>query len=234
MNIVITGGSKGIGKALAERYASENHNILICSRSEETLQKTAREIGEKYPEASVRYFAADLSDKDAAGKFSEWIGSLNIPTDVLINNAGNFLPGSIYNEPEGTLEEMIRSNLYSAYYLTRLLLPGMIKRKSGHIFNMCSIASLNAYANGGSYSISKYALDGFSKNLREELKPFDIKVTSVYPGAVFTDSWRQSGLPESRFLEVGDISSLIYTASTLSPGACPEELVIRPLQGDID
>jgi short-subunit dehydrogenase len=109
--------------------------------------------------------------------------------DILINNAGIFTPGSIYNEEDGLLQSMIETNVYSAYHLTRCLVPKMIEAKQGHIFNMCSIASLNAYANGGSYSISKFALLGFSKNLREELKPHHIKVTAVSPGAVMSDSW---------------------------------------------
>ena len=128
---------------------------------------------------------------------------------------------------------MIAANLYSAYYVTRALLPSMMKKKAGHIFNMCSIASLQAYSNGGSYSISKYALMGFSKNLREELKPYNIKVTTVYPGAVYTSSWEGSGIEPSRILEVYDIAEMIYAASLLSPQACVEDIVIRPQQGDL-
>jgi len=99
---------------------------------------------------------------------------------------------------------------------------------------MCSIASLAAYHNGGSYSISKFALMGFSKNLREELKPYNLKVTAVYPGAVYTSSWEGSGIPPSRIMEVSDVASLIYAASQLSPQACVEDIVLRPQQGDLD
>ncbi|MEO6220219.1 MAG: SDR family oxidoreductase, partial [Ginsengibacter sp.] len=133
----------------------------------------------------------------------------------------------------GTLEKMIEVNLYSAYHLTRALLPSMMKKNHGHIFNMCSIASLQAYNNGGAYSISKYALMGFSKNLREEMKPYNIKVTSVYPGAVYTSSWEGSGIDPSRILEVNDIADMIYAASQLSPQACIEDIVIRPQAGDL-
>lgn len=232
MNIVITGGSKGIGKAVAMRYAAENHNIFIGARTEHQLRETAAEIRKAYPSAEVSYYSADLSKREEVSAFGEWVLMSCVP-DILVNNAGTFLPGSIHNEQEGTLEAMIEGNLYSTYHLSRILLPKMIERRSGHIFNMCSIASLNAYANGGSYSISKYALAGFSKNLREEMKPFDIKVTSVYPGAVYTDSWKESGLPESRFIRPEDIAELIYTTSLLSPRACVEELIIRPQEGDI-
>ena len=117
----------------------------------------------------------DISKKENATAFGNYCLKDGVP-DILINNAGNFLPGNIHEEKDGVFEEMIATNLHSAYHLTRILLPAMMKAKSGHIFNMCSIASLAAYKNGGSYSISKFALLGFTKNLREELKSFNIKV----------------------------------------------------------
>jgi NADP-dependent 3-hydroxy acid dehydrogenase YdfG len=109
----------------------------------------------------------------------------------------------------------------------------MMERKSGHIFNMCSIASLQAYANGGAYSISKFALHGFSKNLREEMKPHGIKVTSIHPGAVMSDSWGNYDNTEKRIMEADDIAKMIYAASQLSIQACVEDIVIRPQLGDL-
>jgi NADP-dependent 3-hydroxy acid dehydrogenase YdfG len=109
----------------------------------------------------------------------------------------------------------------------------MIAQQSGHIFNMCSIASLQAYNNGGAYSISKFALAGFSKNLREEMKQHGIKVTTVYPGAAFTDSWAGSGVDPQRIMEASDIAEMIYTASRLSPQACVEDILLRPQLGDL-
>ena len=153
--------------------------------------------------------------------------------DILINNAGTFEPGSIYNERDGLLEDQLAINMYSAYHVTRELLPAMMKRRSGHIFNLCSIAALKAYNNGGAYSISKYAMNGFSKNLREEMKQFNIKVTSVFPGATLTDSWGDFDNSNNRIMEADDIAKMIYTASQLSPAACVEEIVIRPQLGDL-
>jgi NADP-dependent 3-hydroxy acid dehydrogenase YdfG len=109
----------------------------------------------------------------------------------------------------------------------------MMKRKSGHIFNICSIASLHAYENGGAYSISKYAMYGFSKNLREEMKPHGIKVTSVFPGAVLTDSWGNYDNSKKRIMEAADIAEMVYASSQLSPAACVEDIVIRPQLGDL-
>lgn len=231
-NIVISGASKGIGKAIAEKFAIEKNNVFICSRNEKILTNTTNEINKKYGD-QVQSFAANLTQKNDVLKFADWILDKCEAVDVLINNAGDFIPGSIYNEEEGTLEKMINVNLFSAYHLTRALLPTMMKKKSGHIFNMSSIASLSAYHNGGSYSISKYALTGFSKNLREEMKSFNIKVTTVYPGAVYTSSWEDAGVLPQRIMEADDIVNMIYAASLLSPQACVEDIVIRPILGDL-
>jgi short-subunit dehydrogenase len=128
---------------------------------------------------------------------------------------------------------MIDVNLYTAYRLTRKILPAMKSNKSGHIFNMCSVASLKAYRNGGAYSISKYALLGFSENLREELKPYGIKVTAICPGATHTPSWEGSGVPEDRIMEAGDIAEMLWSAYKLSSQANVEMIVMRPVKGDL-
>lgn len=233
MNVVITGASQGIGKATAEKYAAGGHNLLLCSKNEKRLLHAAEDIRKKNKEIDILTYSADLSDKKQVKEFANWILKKNISIDILVNNAGNFLPGSLYKEKEGVLEKMIAVNLYCAYHLTRALLPEMMKKKSGHIFNICSIAALKAYANGGSYSISKYALMGFSKNLREEMKPYNIKVTTLYPGAVYTSSWEGSGIDPKRIMETNDIADSIYSISRLSPQACVEDIVLRPQLGDL-
>lgn len=232
MDIVITGGSKGMGKAVAEKFSTSENNIFICARDGQELEETTRYLNEKYG-ARVKYFTTDLSEKENVLKFAAWVSEQSNAVDILVNNAGYFIPGSVYDEEEGTLRKMIDIHLFGAYHLTRALLPAMMKKRSGHIFNMSSIAALSAYKNGGSYSISKYALMGFSKNLREEMKPFNIKVTTVYPGAVYTASWEGAGVLPERIMEVNDIASLIHSISLLSPQACVEDIVIRPLLGDL-
>ncbi|MEP6724359.1 MAG: SDR family oxidoreductase [Bacteroidota bacterium] len=233
MNVVITGASKGFGKAIAETFAAKGHNLFICSRNEIALYKAMEDLLNRYPGVKVKAKARDISIKEEAKDFGEWLLANAYNIDVLVNNAGRFIPGSIHNEEDGSLEEMMQTNVYSAYHLTRTLLPSMMKRKSGHIFNMCSIASLNAYNNGGAYSISKFALHGFSKNLREELKPHHIKVTAVFPGASYTDSWSGSGVDPKRIMEANDIAAMIYAATQLSPQACVEDIIMRPQLGDL-
>jgi short-subunit dehydrogenase len=181
MNVVVTGASRGIGKAIADIFGANGYDLFLISKSDIALYKAMEELQTKYPAVTIKAKAFDLSTgaKDAG----RWILDAAIVPDILVNNAGLFEPGSVHNELEGLLESQMAINVYSAYHLTRTLLPKMMERKSGHIFNMCSIASLQAYHNGGAYSISKYAMHGFSKNLREEMKPHNIKVTAIHPGA---------------------------------------------------
>ncbi len=235
MNIVITGASRGIGKRIAEVFAEDKkgHTILLCARNEKTLSAAATDLQSRFPRTNVWFKALDIGNKEGAKAFGFWVLEKISKIDVLINNAGTFVPGDISNEPDGALEKMLGVNLFSAYHLTRSLLPSMLEHKSGHIFTICSIAGLQAYPNGGAYSISKFALLGFTKNLRHELMPHGIKVTAIIPGAVYTDSWIGSGVPPERIVEADDIARLIYTAAHLSPQATVEEIVIRPQEGDL-
>jgi short-subunit dehydrogenase len=232
MNVIVTGASKGIGKAIAEIFAANGYNLFLCSRGELTLYKTVEELMTKFPGVTIKAKPFDLSKKEEAIAFGNWCLSFAVP-EILINNAGSFEPGNVHNEPDAVLESQMAVNLYSAYHVSRALLPKMMAKRSGHIFNICSIASLQAYENGGAYSVSKYAMHGFSKNLREEMKPFNIKVTSVFPGAVSTDTWGSFDNSSHRIMEANDIAKMIYAATQLSPGACVEDIVLRPQLGDL-
>lgn len=232
MNIVITGASKGLGKAMAEIFAAGGHTLYLCSRGESGLHETVRQLTHRFPAADIRFTTADLSEKVSVEKFAAWVLEHGVP-DILVNNAGQFIPGSIHAEPEGVLDQMLAQNLFSAYHLTRRLLPSMMAKRNGHIFNICSIASLHAYDNGGSYSISKYALLGFTRNLREEMKSFGIKVTAVIPGAAYTASWEGAGIDPARIMTASDIAIMVEAASRLSPQACVEDIVLRPVLGDL-
>ncbi len=230
---IITGASRGFGKAIAEIFAANGYNLVLTARKPVALYTAMESLQTRYPDIEIKARPADIGKKAEVLALGEWMLHTVHKIDVLVNNAGSFVPGSVHSEPDGALEEMMETNLYSAYHLTRALLPRMMEQGSGHIFNMCSIASLNAYPNGGAYSISKFALLGFSKNLREEMMPHGIKVTAVLPGAAYTDSWIGSGVDPNRIMEAADVAKLIFAASQLSPRACVEEIVVRPQLGDL-
>ncbi len=220
--VVVTGGTKGIGRAIANRFVAEGFDVVVCARSVEDIQ-----------EPKLLPFAADLATREGVNSLIDYVHSLDRPVEVLVNNTGIFQPGQIHNEAEGTFEQLINTNVASAYHLTRGLLGGMISRRQGHIFMMCSTASITAYTNGGSYCISKFALLGMSRVLREELKPHGVKVTAILPGATLTSSWEGTDLPEERFLKPEDVADSTWAAYSLSKSAVVEEMLIRPQLGDI-
>ncbi|HUB60725.1 MAG TPA: SDR family NAD(P)-dependent oxidoreductase [Puia sp.] len=233
MTSIITGASRGLGKAIAGQFAAAGYDLVLSSRDDVALDAAVRELGDRYPAVTIRSKAADLSDRQQAKGLGRWVLESGEAVDVLVNNAGQFIYGSLGSEADGVLEQLIAVNLYSAYHLTRALLPAMMARKAGHIFNICSIASLKAYHHGGAYGISKFALAGFSANLREEMKGHGIKVTAVYPGAAYTDSWAGSGVDPHRIMEAADIARMVVAATGLSLQATVEEIVMRPQLGDL-
>lgn len=233
MKVLVTGGTKGIGKAIVDLFFDHGAEVAICARSQSDLEQQRIELLEKDPARVIWIKKCDVSDKAELDRLSQDLLRDWGRVDILVNNAGVFLPGETCQENEGALERMIETNLYSAYHLTRLLVPSMIEAGSGHIFNMCSIASKIAYPNGGSYSISKFALLGFTKVLREELKAKGIRVTAILPGATWSDSWAGVDLPEERLIQAHDIALAVWSASQMSPAAVVEEIIIRPQLGDL-
>lgn len=233
MNVIITGATKGMGRAIAEQFAAAGYDVVACSRTENDLLEMKKDFLAKYPAVSVTVKSVNTADAGQVKDFGKWILDSHITPDVLVNNAGYFVPGTIYNEQDGTIEKMMAVNVYSAYHLSRTLLPVMMERKQGHIFNICSIAAFQPLPNVGSYGISKFALLGLTKHLREEMKSFGIKVTAVLPGATYTGSWDGSGINPQRIMEANDVAKMVFAASQLSPMAVVEDIILRPQLGDL-
>jgi short-subunit dehydrogenase len=231
--IVVTGGSKGIGKSIISTFASNGFDVVTCARSSDDLVVLANWFERKFESCSLTTCVADLSLKEGTAKFVEIIAGLGRPVEVLVNNAGSFLPGSILAEEEGVFDQMIAANLSSAYHVSRGILPSMISQGRGHLFMMCSTASFVPYVNGGSYCIAKYGLLGMTRVLREELKPQGIKVTAIMPGATYTDSWKDSDLPEERLMDPDDVAAAVYSGYSLSSRSVMEEIILRPQLGDL-
>ena len=231
--VVITGGTKGIGKALVEKFLAHGFSVSTCARNSEDLEKLKLDLNKKYPNANLHVFSADLSRKESCEEFIKFTNSLNKRIEVLVNNTGVFIQGQIHEEEDGVLEQMMNTNLYSAYHITRGFVKQMKTDKQGYIFNICSTASITPYVNGGSYCISKYALMGMTKVLREEMKEHNVKVSAVLPGATFTASWEGVGIPEERFMKSEDVADAIWGAYELSDRVVMEEILLRPQLGDL-
>jgi NADP-dependent 3-hydroxy acid dehydrogenase YdfG len=231
--IVVSGCTKGIGRAICEHFAEAGFNIAGFARNKNDVEEMNKYFENRFSNQQFLFLPADASKKSEVINFATEVKNKFQTIDILINNAGVFLPGNILEEADGTIEKMMDTNVLSAYHLTREILPRMIEKKNGHVFNMCSIASIKAYENGGSYTISKFAMLGFSKQLRMETQNKNIKVTAIMPGATLTDSWGETDLPSTRFIEPSAIAKTIFSIYSLSDSADVEEIIIRPQLGDL-
>lgn len=230
---VVTGGSKGIGKAIILKLASEGYDIYTCSRGEESLLQLANEVKILYPKINIYSIPLDISKKEQAKDFVSFVKTKCNHLDILVNNAGTFIQGKTIEEADDTLSLLLETNLLSAYYVTKGLLSLLSNNEPTYIFNMCSVASIQAYPNGGSYSVSKFALLGYTKALRQELLNTNIKVSAILPGATWSDSWNGVDLPKDRLMEAEDIAKIIVATTQLSPSAVIEDIILRPQLGDI-
>lgn len=231
--ILVSGCTKGIGLAIVNKFAKEGFNIAGCARSKDDLEQLFTFLATQYPSQQFFMEVCDVSISDQLKTFAVDVLNEFKQVDVLVNNAGVFMPGSILQEDEGVFEKQFLTNVSSTYHLCRIIGSDMVKKGKGHIFNICSTASITAYTNGGSYCISKFAMFGLTQVLREELIEKKIKVTAVLPGATLTDSWKESDLPPNRFIPAEDIAKLVYNAYELSEFTNVEQILVRPLAGDI-
>lgn len=225
---VVTGGSKGIGLAIVKKLLSEGFKVLTASRSMGELSA----LKEQYRD-DLEINLIDLIAQDGINLLAGKIRSVTDRVDMLVNNAGVFMPGQIHKEADGNYETQMQLNITAPYHLTRATLPLMIPFKDGYIFNICSTASIVPYIDGGSYCISKHALLGFSKVLRQEMIPYNIGVSSILPGATLTDSWAGTDFPESRFIQPSFIADTLFFAWTNRANMVMEEVLLRPMQGDL-
>jgi len=231
MNIAITGASKGIGRAIAHRFAAAGYNIIAIARTPEGLNQLAADLNNQYPGVEVLCLTADLASKEATLAAAEEIKTLKRPLDILVNNAGLYLEGQVLTEPAHQLEQMLSVNLLAPYYLCRALAPML--SENGHIINICSVASREVNERNGSYAITKHGLLALNKALRQELMKAGKRVTAILPGPTWTASWEGAPLPEERLMPPEDVAAAVWSAVQMSARTVVEEVVIRPQLGDL-
>lgn len=232
---VITGATKGIGRAIAEQLWALGYSMAVCSRSADDLIVMGEVLSKDAQTADQRVLTqvCDVSDQKQVEAFAKTIHDTWGRVDILVNNAGSFEPGKLIEEPDGTLQRLLQTNVMSAYWLSRGLLPDLRSASSALIVNICSIASMQAYPPGGSYAVSKFALRGLSTTLRDELKEEGIKVTSIFPGATWSASWEGVDMPQERLMLASDVAQSVVGLLSLSPQAVVEEILLRPQLGDL-
>ena len=233
MNVLITGATKGIGKAIAMNMAKNSHNLALCARNEADLIILQKEIKTLYPNIEVFTKVVNCAVKTEVNAFADAALEKFNHMDILINSVGIFKPGLILEEEDDSLDIHLKTNVFSAYYLYKKLAPGMIKRLNGFIFNICSVASISTIKNAGSYCVTKAALLSLNNTMREELMQFDVKVSAILPGSTLTDSWQGTDIPHQEFIKPEDVASAIEMILNLSSGANVDQILIKPIHGQL-
>jgi 3-oxoacyl-[acyl-carrier protein] reductase len=228
MNAVITGATRGIGRAIAIKLAENGYNIAVCARDNTALEELAAAL--LYTGVKVFYQAADCTLKDDVYSFCEHTAAEFGSIEVLVNNAGTFIPGPFLDEDDSSFEEQQLLNVNAAYYFSKFFGKIMRLQESGSIFNICSVASKEIIENAGSYCVTKSALLSLNHVLRQELSRYNVKVTAILPGSTLTSSWEGTTIPPEQFVQPEDIATTLITILNLSSGVNVEEVVLKPLQ----
>jgi len=234
--ILITGATSGFGKATAEKFAANNWNCIITGRRADKLHALADDLREKY-QVRILSLVFDVQNK---AQVQEQLGNLpdtwkNI--DVLVNNAGLALGRDSFQDASvDDWDIMLDTNVKGLAYVTKAIIPNMMQRKEGHIFNIGSTAAKEVYPNGNGYCASKHAVDALSKSMRIDLLPYKIKVTGIHPGAADTEfsQVRFKGNEEKanavyvgyKPLYANDIADIIFYCAHLPEHVCINDLVV--------
>ena len=237
--VFITGATSGIGKACAEKFAAAGDNIIINGRRSGRLTDLKKSIEKDF---NVKVFETVF---DVQNKEEVFSAINNLPEewkaiDILINNAGLALGRDYFDEADiEDWDTMLQTNVNGLLYVSRAVTPFMIKRNSGHIINLGSVAAKEMYEKGNVYCVSKAAVDAISKTMRIDLLQHRIKVTVIHPGAVETEFAlvRYKGDKEKALetykgftpLTAMDIAETIYYAASLPPHVCINDLVITTI-----
>lgn len=223
---VVTGGSKGIGKAIARSLAQAGSRVVITARNQAELTETAKELSSNG--SQILPVVMDVRDpaqvSKAAGETREKFGA----ADILINNAGIGIFNDVLTMKHEEFQAVIETNLYGVFYCTQAFLPGMIEKNEGCIINISSLAGKNNFAGGSVYCASKHALNSFAECLMLEIRKHNIKVSTICPGSVATDFSPESA-QKSWALTSEDVAEAVMAVLNGSPGSLMSLIEMRPL-----
>lgn len=231
--VLITGASQGIGAAIAKTFAREVKGVRLAlvARNVKKLQavaKTCAKLG-----AKAEAFECDASNEESVALMAGAVAKRFGPVDVLINNAGAFTMAPFVDTKVAEFDRLIAVNLRSAFLVSQVFLPAMLKRKRGDIFFMSSIAGLGAYPQAAAYCAAKFGVTGLAQVLRAETKDHGVRVCCVHPGATWSPSWEKSGVKPERIMPAEDIARAILDVHRLGRRAVVEEIILRPQLGDV-
>ena len=223
---VVTGASRGIGFAIASELASLSYSLGLIARSQSDIEKASREIHKRFPEVKIITGAFDVVDGVKVEEFIRLVCAELGNISVLVNNAGYYQPGTS-SSPIDEVQHSIDVHFLAAVRFVQAVLPSMKKLGKGYIFNIASLCGVEAVANTGSYSASKFALVGYSSSLAKELAPMGIKVTALCPSWVNTQNSEGSPLKPEQMIQTNDLALSVRYLLGLGSSASVQEIIIR-------
>ena len=228
MKVIVTGASAGIGSGIARVLAEGGCAVGALARSGDKLDSLKDEISASGGTCHISASNLRSPDETAAGiaALAEALGGV----DALINNAGLVILKSTLALELEEWHAMVETNLNGLFYATRAVLPDMIENGSGHIVNISSISGYLPLSGGSGYAATKYAVTGFSESLFHEVREHGIKVTTVFPGSVDSDSHRHQGDDGSWKVKPEEVGKAILALLNTDTGNCISRLEIRPLK----
>jgi len=225
---LVTGGSRGIGRAIASRLAMLGASVSICGRNRAALEESARELARIG--APVHTQIADVTKPtdvtDLIAKSEATLG----PITILVNNAGIGLFGPAHEKTEADWDRVLNTNLKGVFLLSRAVVPSMIRRGSGDIINISSLAGKNAFAGGGIYCASKWGVVGLSGCMAEDLREHGVRVSVICPGSVATEFSGRGPKDSSKVLSPEDVAHAVEAIVTQGPRSFLSEIHLRPLR----
>ena len=229
----ITGASRGIGYELAKEFAAAGAEVIATSRRRNQLARLVGEIRKRGGTAS--FFVCDVSSKRSVASTAKRILARFGRVDVLLNNAGVTFFKSLRGTTQAEFDELIAVNLRGTFLCTKAVIESMVRRRSGHIINIISVTAKKTFTKSGAYAASKAGVLALTNVLREEVRPNNVKVTAVFPGATETEMW-PAGVREKhrhRMMKAEDVAKVIVTMVNAPERAHIEEVVFRPQLGDL-
>jgi 3-oxoacyl-[acyl-carrier protein] reductase len=224
--VLITGSSRGIGLAIARRLGRMGARVSLCARRKADLESAASDL--RAAGIDVLAVPTDVTRPDEVSRLvSETQRSLG-PVDILVNNAGIGIFSPFYHQTDADWNSVLDTNLKSAFLTSRAVAPEMIRRKSGHIINISSLAGKSTFANGAIYCASKWGLLGLTGCMAEDLRPHGVRVSAICPGSVATEFSPHAGKDPSKMLQPDDVAHAVAALVTQSPGSFISEVHIRP------
>jgi 3-oxoacyl-[acyl-carrier protein] reductase len=239
---VITGAGRGIGRAIALSLAELGVRTVLCGRSRQALEETSAAIEDNAHQSSVKaeskssVIECDVTDLHSVESLAERVQRTFQRLDILVNNAGiGGAAGPLHQLSPDNWERVMNTNLRGVYYCIRSLVPFMIKScsitaRSGHIVNISSLAGKNALPNGAAYAASKWALNGLSYSVAEELRSHNIRVSVICPGSTYTDFSPHPGKDSAKMLQASDVARVVAMLVTQAPQSFVSEVLLRPTQ----